>query len=77
LADDPDELTDRAPDPAYSSVLNELTERVLADWNPDAIRSKMARKRADAEILRQWAQHTQPQDSIRWDYRPEMNHLSQ
>jgi hypothetical protein len=54
-----------------------LTERVLADWNPDAIRGNMARKRADAEILRQWAQQTQPPDSIRWDYRPEMNHLSQ
>ncbi|MAS37259.1 MAG: sulfatase [Anaerolineaceae bacterium] len=75
LKDDPDELTNRASDPACKSILDALTERVLAEWNPDAIRSKMARKRADTDILRQWAQQTQPPDSIRWDYRPEMNRL--
>jgi choline-sulfatase len=75
LKDDPDELIDRASDPNCKSIIEQLTQEVLADWHPDEIRETMAKQRADVDILRAWAENTQPKEDIRWDYRPEMNHL--
>ncbi len=75
LNEDPDELNDRAMDPECSGIVKELTQQVLADWNPDEIQRKMAQKRADADILTAWAKNTQPQEAIRWDYLPEMSRL--
>ena len=75
LKDDPDELIDRADDPGCKSILDDLTGQVLTDWNPERIREKMAQKRADVKILTAWTENTQPKESIRWDYRPEMNRL--
>jgi choline-sulfatase len=75
LRDDPDELVDRASDPTCKSIVEELTQEILADWHPDVIRETMAKQRADVDILRAWAENTQPKEDIRWDYRPEMNHL--
>jgi choline-sulfatase len=75
LAEDPGELVDRAGDPACRTVRDELTGRILADWNPEWIASEMAALRADNRILRAWAQQTQPADHYRWNLRPEMNYL--
>ena len=77
LADDPDELVDRADDPTYRSIRDKLTGRILADWNPELIASKMAALRADNRVLRAWAQQTQPPDQYRWELRPEMNYLEE
>lgn len=75
LSEDPGELVDRARDPACRSVREELEQRVLADWDPERIAQEMAAKRADAEILRGWAQATRPVDRFRWNLKPTMNYL--
>jgi len=75
LAEDPDELVDRARDPACRSVREELEQRVLADWDPARIAQEMAAKRADAKILHEWAQATHPADQFRWNLKPTMNYL--
>ena len=56
-------------------VRRRLTERVLDGWDPAAVREEMARLRAERPVLAAWARNTQPQDSCRWDLRPEMDYL--
>ena len=68
-------MNDRAGDPSCRDVREALTARVLDGWDPEAIARKMAARRADFEILTAWGRHTQPEDRIRWDLRPEMDYL--
>ena len=75
LADDPDELVDLAQEPAYRTVREALTERLLSDWDPAAIMATMAARRADNQILQRWAEQTQPPDQYRWPVNPDMNWL--
>ncbi len=75
LAEDPDELNDRAQDPDCREVREALTARVLADWDAEAVAEKMAEKRKDLEIIRGWVQETEPAEQFRWELRPEMNYL--
>ena len=75
LTDDPDELVDRAADPACASVVAELRARVRDGWDPAQIRAKMAAMDADNRILEAWAQTTQPVEQYRWRPRAEMNRL--
>ena len=75
LAEDPGELVDRAQDPTCRAVRDDLAARLLDDWHPEIIASKMAALRADNRILRAWAQQTHPPDQYRWELRPEMNFL--
>ena len=77
LAEDPDELVDRAADPVCRTVVEELTGRVLDGWDPEWIIAKMAEKKADVGVLRAWGKATRPTDSIRWPLRPEMNYLDE
>ena len=75
LAEDPDELSDRAQDPSCREIREQLTAEVLEGWDPEAVAEKMEQKRADIEIIRAWAEHTRPKDQFRWDRRPEMDYL--
>ena len=75
LKEDPGELDDRAQDPGCAKIRAELTTQVLDGWDPDAIAATMATKRADTQILKAWAQQTNPPDRYRWELRPEMNYL--
>ena len=75
LAEDPDELRDRAQDPDCREIRERLTAEVLDGWDPEAVAEKMAEKRADLEIIRSWAEHIKPNDQFRWDRRPEMDYL--
>ena len=75
LSEDPGERQDRAGDPACREIREELTCRVLDGWDPEQVKARMAAKRADGQILRTWAQHTQPSDRYRWSLKPEMNYL--
>ena len=75
IAEDPGELVDRAGDPGCQDVLLELTQQVLDGWNPEEIASKMAAKRADITVLRDWARRTHPVDTHRWTLKSEMNYL--
>jgi choline-sulfatase len=75
LAADPDEGCDCAADPAYAEIRDDLTMRLLADWDPDEIERRMRRRRADKDLIGAWAQKTAPSDQYRWDMRPDQNHL--
>lgn len=75
LGDDPHEMDDKAQDPAHAEVRAELTALVLAEWDPEAIARTMARKRADAGVLRDWANRTLPAEQYRWQLDPRMNYL--
>ena len=75
LEDDPGEMVDRAADPACRRIREELTEQVLADWNPAAIAPVLAQKRAETRILREWANRTHPAEQYRWPLSASMNRL--
>lgn len=75
LAEDPGERDDRAGDKACQTIEKSFTELVLAEWDPEDIRAALAAKKADAAVLRGWAQNIQPADQYRWPLRPEMNYL--
>lgn len=77
LAEDPDELVDRSTDSGCQGVLNALTQRLLEGWDPEQIAVKMAAKRADIGILRDWAKNTHPAETYRWGLKPEMNFLDE
>lgn len=76
LAEDPDETHDRANDPACRAICDELTQLVLAEWNPEAIIAKMRQIRADNRILSAWTKQVQPAEMIRWEMTPEMEYLT-
>jgi len=75
LAEDPDELVDRASDPGCGQIRRELTRRVLDGWDPDQVRAQMAVKHAENQILRAWAQQTRPCEQYRWPLKAEMARL--
>ena len=75
LAEDPDELIDLSDDADCQATLTELTARVLADWDPEWVKAKMADKKADVAILKSWAGNVKPPDLYRWPLKPEMNYL--
>ena len=75
LAEDGGEMVDRAQDPSCQAIRHELTDLVLAEWNPELIAATMAAKRKDNAVLRAWARNTNPPDQHRWELRPEMNYL--
>ncbi len=76
LNDDPDEHIDRSHDPSCQAVLAELTAKLLADWDPDWVKTKMAEKKADVAIMKAWAGNVKPADLYRWPLKPEMNYLN-
>ncbi|HRJ44588.1 MAG TPA: hypothetical protein PL105_22020, partial [Caldilineaceae bacterium] len=75
LAEDPDETADRADDPGCAGVLADLTAAVLDGWDPDRVVARMAQKKADVPIRREWARSTQPEERYLWNLRSEMNWL--
>jgi choline-sulfatase len=75
LAEDPYELHDRAQDAVCQGVRQELTQRVLQGWDPEAIARKMKAKRADTRLITEWARRVQPPDQYRWRLLPEMDYL--
>ncbi|MAG36587.1 MAG: sulfatase [Dehalococcoidia bacterium] len=77
LREDPDELHDRAQDPACRDVRKALTSRVLDGWDPEWVARQMELKRQEAALLRTWAEHTEPPDQFRWGLRPEMSYLDE
>ncbi len=75
LSEDPDELNDRAADPACRSILQTLTEAVLADWDPEFIARRMESRAAEKNLITRWVRRTVPADVIRWAIKPEQNRL--
>jgi len=75
LREDPDELADRAADPACRDLRADLTRELLRGWDPDAIAAEMVARRAELPILTAWARQVDPPDSHRWRLLPEMDRL--
>ena len=75
LADDPTEERDLASDPVHADRLESMLELVLSDWDPEAIRKRMERRRVRKDVIGAWARATQPENRYLWPLRPEMNRL--
>lgn len=75
LADDPLESRDRAGEGRYGSVVQALTARVLADWDPRRIESFMRARELDKAVIGAWARQTRPASSYLWEMKPEDNFL--
>jgi choline-sulfatase len=75
LADDPNEVHDLAEDARHAGVRDALLQRVLADWDPDAIDARMRRRVADKQLLGAWARATKPESAHLWRMTPEQNRL--
>lgn len=75
LANDPQELADLADDPEHAGRVAQMLARVLDGWDPDAIRERMQKRRANKDILAAWAQRTNPVSTHLWPLDPAMNRL--
>ena len=75
LADDPRELADLAEAPAHRAVREQLTARLLAEWDPDAIEARMHARRKDKDVIGDWARAVLPIDQHRWKLTPEQNRI--
>lgn len=74
LEEDPEELDNLAPDPAYSEVVAALFEELSAGWDPSRIAMEQARTRQRTAIIRDWVRQTRPPEPQRWvDPSPERN----
>jgi len=77
LKEDPQELVNRAEDPACRGILSDLRARLLEEWDPEQVTRTMRAKREEQELLTAWAENTAPSEGFRWDMRPEMFHLDE
>ena len=75
LQEDPDEQVNRAADPGCRDTVCELRSRLLADWDPQQVKTQMAANRARHQIHHGWARATQPRSEHLWQLRAEMFHL--
>ncbi|CAN0439173.1 unnamed protein product, partial [Ectocarpus sp. 13 AM-2016] len=66
LANDPDELTDLADDPAYAEHVTQLSMRLLDGWDSTAIAHQQSLTRERAAIIRDWVKTTNPPEPMRW-----------
>lgn len=73
LGADPHELHDLAEQPAHRAVRERLTQKLLADWDPDAIAARMRARRGDKDVIAGWARNVKPADQHRWKLTPEQN----
>ncbi|MCR8725776.1 sulfatase-like hydrolase/transferase [Frigidibacter sp. ROC022] len=60
LVADPDEIDDLWDRPEHAGLRDELKARLLAGWNPAAIRAEVDARCAEKEILREWGRRTRP-----------------
>lgn len=63
LASDPDECVDLASSPYWRAVRDTLLNKVLSDWDPDAIRKETEIRRLEKDLLAQWGAATEPESS--------------
>ena len=52
LAEDPGEMANRAADPSVRSVLDEMRDEILRDWDPEAIEDQAEAQRSLQDYVR-------------------------
>jgi choline-sulfatase len=75
LEGDPAEQDDLGTSRAYATVRQAMLQRLLADWDPEAVRQRMRARRRDKDLLGAWARHVRPESQHVWALRPEQNRL--
>ncbi|WP_323765704.1 sulfatase-like hydrolase/transferase [Marinovum sp.] len=75
LATDPDELVNRAEDPACAAIRSELEAALTADWSVEAVAARMRARRAEKDLLASWSAQVQPGSSHIWNFTPGINRL--
>lgn len=75
LEDDPQEMHDRADDPACKQIREQLLAELLAEWDPAHVARRMSEKRRATELLKAWTREINPPETARWALRPEMEYL--
>lgn len=75
LAADPGEDDDLGASPDHAALRERLSALVLEGWDADDIGRRMAKNRADKDLIGAWARVTRPADPYLWPMRPDMNRL--
>lgn len=75
LANDPQETTDLAGDPECAARAAQMLALLLDGWDPDAISKRMIKRRANKDIVANWARQMNPQSTHLWPLEPDMNRL--
>lgn len=75
LASDPGEQFNLAEQAAHQPRLNAMLKTLLADWDPEDIRTRMQRRRERKDVLAGWAGNNEPANTLLWPLEPEMNQL--
>ncbi len=75
LASDPGEQCNLVDKADYQGQLEAMLQTLLADWDPDAIRSLMRQRRERKNVLANWAAGTEPANTHLWPLQPDMNRL--
>jgi choline-sulfatase len=75
LSEDPDEQHDLRRNRSCQTIAGDLEARLLADWDPEQVRRRMAGLLAQTAVLEKWARRTNPEESHRWPLTGAMNFL--
>jgi len=70
LDKDPYEKNNLSSDKKYSNIKENLEKLVLKDWNPTSIAKKMRILKQEQKLQFDWANQTDPDDTLRWDLDP-------
>ena len=52
LAEDPDEMVNRAGDPACKAVLDEMLAEILREWDPEKVEAELREQRKVSDYVR-------------------------
>jgi choline-sulfatase len=66
LVDDPEEKNDLAGRPQHAAMVQALTEKIHAGWDPEEIRRITDAKARDFAVIRTWTRRWQPDDVYYW-----------
>jgi choline-sulfatase len=75
LEEDPAEQADLGTSRAHATIRQGMLHRLLADWDPEAVRRRMRARRLDKDVLGAWARNVLPESQHVWALRPEQNWL--
>jgi choline-sulfatase len=70
LDKDPYEKNNLSSDKKYLNIKENLEKLVLKDWNPTSIAKKMRILKQEQKLQFDWANQTDPDDTLRWDLDP-------